>query len=115
MQLQLGKTDYQRGEQFTAKLIENLTWGYDLYAAVVMPDGQFLTFKKLNEPGLSNQPNHWLASRQQNEPLTVLDLTLPESLPAGEYCLYGILSPQDQPPLESQPLWKWEQQCFEIF
>ncbi|BAP55870.1 two-component system sensor histidine kinase/response regulator [Thioploca ingrica] len=115
VQLQLGQTRYQRGEQFTAKLIENLNWGYDLYAAVVMPDGQFLTFKKLNEPGLSDQPNHWLAPRQQNEPLTVIDLTLPESLSTGEYCLYGILSPQDQPPLEIQPSWKWEKQCFEIF
>ena len=115
VQLQLGKTRYQRGEQFTAKLIENLNWGYDLYAAVVMPDGQFLTFKKPNEPSLSNQPDHWLAPRQQNEPLTLINLVLPQSLPTGEYCLYGILSPQEQPPMESQLFWKLGQQCFEVF
>ena len=115
VQLQLGKTRYQRGEQFTAKLIENLNWGYDLYAAVVMPDGQFLTFKRVNEPSSYNQPNHWLAQRPQNEQLTVIDLNLPESLAVGEYCLYGILSPQKQPPLEIQAAWKWKQQCFEVF
>ena len=63
----------------------------------------------------TNQANHWVAQRRQNEPLTVIDLTLPDSLPTGEYCLYGILSPQDQPPLESQAFWKYEQQCFEVF
>ncbi|OQW92637.1 MAG: hypothetical protein BWK78_01105, partial [Thiotrichaceae bacterium IS1] len=36
VQLGLEKTQYQFGERFTATLTEQLGWGYDLYAAVLL-------------------------------------------------------------------------------
>ncbi|EDN71873.1 hypothetical protein BGS_0008 [Beggiatoa sp. SS] len=35
------KDRYTRGESFQFQLVEQLGWGYDLYAAVVLPDGGF--------------------------------------------------------------------------
>lgn len=42
VQLLLTKTNYKPGEQFKAELIEDLNWGYDLYAALILPDNNFL-------------------------------------------------------------------------
>lgn len=49
--------------------------------------------------------------------LTLFDLTLPTSLPTGQYCLYGILSPEQNDVFETKDkgLWVFGQQCFEVF
>ncbi|EDN70576.1 two-component system sensor histidine kinase/response regulator [Beggiatoa sp. PS] len=65
VQIVLEKDSYQAGELFKAELIEDLGWGYDLYAAVVFPDGNFLALKRpmiwprLTKPnnGLDNGSN----------------------------------------------------------
>ncbi|OQW94658.1 MAG: hypothetical protein BWK79_05165 [Beggiatoa sp. IS2] len=115
IQVSTNKDRYQRGEPLTAQLTENLNWGYDLYAAVVLPDGNFLALKNTNELYGANEAKKWLKMRKQNSTTTLLDLTLPEDLPTGQYCLYGILSPEQQNVLEMQSSWVWEQKCFEIF
>ncbi|OQW86248.1 MAG: hypothetical protein BWK78_10290, partial [Thiotrichaceae bacterium IS1] len=66
VQLGLEKTQYQFGERFTATLTEQLSWGYDLYAAVLLPDGQtFVTLKNLNEFAPLNEPKPWRTQRVQ--------------------------------------------------
>jgi len=116
VQLVLEKDHYRFGEYFKALLIENLSWGYDLYAAVVLPDGQFFALKNTNKLAPLNQPEKWLALRTQNSPLTLLELTLPNNLAKGQYCLYGILSPEQENVFETleKNLWVMQQQCFEV-
>jgi len=46
---------------------------------------------------------------------TLFELNLPENLSTGQYCLYGILSPENEIVLENSDLWVWTQQCFEVF
>ena len=117
VQIVMAKDRYRPGEPIKVELIENLGWGYDLYAAVVMPDGNFMAFKNTNKFAPVNDAKNWLGLRVQNSPATIADLTLPEDLATGEYCLYGILSPEREDVFvtQTQNLWVMEQRCFEIF
>jgi ligand-binding sensor domain-containing protein len=117
MQIVMAKDRYRPGEQIKVELIENLGWVYDLYAAVVMPDGNFMAFKNTNDFASINNAKTWRGLRVQNSPATIVDLTLPEDLATGEYCLYGILSPEQNDVFETlaQGLSVVEQQCFNIF
>jgi ketosteroid isomerase-like protein len=115
VQIVLDKNSYRLGEPLKAELIEDLGWGYDLYAAVLLPGGSdFIALKTTNLPAQANQPQKWLSVRTQNRPVTLLDLTLPSDLAAGQYCLYGILSPEKEAVLETQPLWVMAKRCFEV-
>jgi len=116
VQLVLEKDQYRLGEPFKAELIEDLGWGYDLYAAVVMPDGNYLALKSLNDLAPPNQPKNWLTSRTQRRPATLFELTLPTGLPAGQYCLYGILSPEREDVFKTleQGLWVMDVRCFDV-
>ncbi|EDN70004.1 hypothetical protein BGP_1649 [Beggiatoa sp. PS] len=116
VQLVLEKDSYQAGESFKAELIEDLGWGYDLYAAVVFPDGNFLALKKTNDIAPVNEAKQWFGSRSQNKPIMLFDLTLPPDLPTGEYCIYGILSPEREDVFETmaQGLSVVEVQCVNI-
>ncbi len=116
VQIMLEKDRYRPGEHFKAEVIENLGWGYDLYIALVLPDGQFLTFNKTNQPAI-NEVKKWREQRIPARTKTLIDFTWPLGLPKGEYCFYGILSPEQENVLKTlaQNLWVWEQQCFEIF
>jgi ligand-binding sensor domain-containing protein len=115
VQMVVAQEKYRAGEQFKAQLIENLGWGYDLFAAVVLPDGNFIAFKNTNQLAALNEATKWRGQRVQNAPLTLIDLTLP-NLPKGQYCLYGILSPEKEDVFETlnQGLWVMVQKCFEI-
>jgi len=117
VQIHLDKTRYQRGEAFKATLTEDLGWGYDLYAAIVMPDGNYFTLKNTNELRAVKEAKPWYAQRKQSQSVILLDLTLPTDLPTGQYCLYGILSPEQNDVFETlkQNLWVYGQQCFELF
>ncbi|MDM8561751.1 C13 family peptidase [Candidatus Marithioploca araucensis] len=117
LQIVLEKDRYRPGEPLKAELIENLGWGYDLYAAVVMPDGHFIAFKNTNQFSPVNEAKKWRGQRAQNSHTTLVDFTLPEGLPTGEYCLYGILSPEREDVFETLALdlWVMEQRCFEVY
>jgi hypothetical protein len=117
VQLGLEKLQYHLGEHVTATVTENLGWGYDLYAAVLLPDGQsFVTLKNTNDFAPLNQPKLWRTQRLQTQPVTLIDMTLPETLPTGQYCLFGILSPAGGEVLETLQLGLWvsEKKCFEV-
>jgi len=118
VQIHLEKDRYQRGEVFKATLTEELGWGYDLYAAVLFPDGQnFMTLKNTNELRPLNEAKPWYAQRKQSSAITLFDLTLPADLPTGEYCLYGILSPEQNEVFKTleKGLWVMDSKCFEVF
>jgi hypothetical protein len=109
------KERYARDEPFKFELVEQLGWGYDLYAAVVLPDGNFMTLEGPNKLAKLNQPEKWYKSRKYNEKVTVIDMTLPADLATGKYCLYGILSPQKEEPLTVMDKWVYSQRYFEVF
>jgi hypothetical protein len=49
VQIQLNQTSYKAGDHVQVQLSEHLSWGYDLYAAIVMPDGNFFALKNTND------------------------------------------------------------------
>ena len=114
IELVIEKERYARGESFKFELVEQLGWGYDLYAAIVLPNAQFITLEGPNKLAKLNQAERWYQSRKYNEKVTALDLTLPEELAMGTYCLYGILSPQRGEPLTVMDKWVYSQKCFEV-
>jgi len=113
-QIDLEKDSYNPGELFQARLTEKVISGYDLYAAVVMPDGNFFALTKENEFVAVNTVAKWYEHRIADIPVMLLDLILPDNLPSGEYCLYGILSPKNQSVLETVDLWVWTRRCLFI-
>jgi len=115
VEIKLAKDRYLRGESFQAQLIEDLAWGYDLYAAVLLPDGNFFALRDTNKLAGVNEPKKWIGERTFHTPVRLFDLTLPENLPTGQYCLYGILSPENELVLETLDLWVWTVRCFEVF
>jgi len=115
VQIELEKESYQLGETFQATLAEELPWGYDLYAAVLMPDGNFFALKNTNELAGINLPAKWTGQRIPHNAMTLFQLNLPETLPTGQYCLYGILSPEYELVLDTIESWVWMLRCFEVF
>jgi len=111
----LAKDRYQRGELLKAELTEELGWGYDLYAAVLLPDGNFFALRDTNKVADLNKAEKWVSDRTAHSPVTLFELNLPENLPTGQYCFYGILSPERENVLETVPLWVMSQRCFEVF
>jgi len=114
VRIELEKDSYNLGEPWKARLIEELAWGYDLYAAVVMPDGNFFALPFENEIAAVNSVAKWEKQRIPHTPVILLDLILPDNLPIGEYCLYGILSPENESVLERVDMWEWTWRCFEV-
>jgi hypothetical protein len=116
--VQANQASYRAGERLTLSLTENLGWGYDLYAAIAMPNGSMFTVNGKNEihplqPGVYNGVRNWRATRSQGKPVTLLDLTLPP-LPAGEYCFYGLLSPQRNDVFAVKASWVMGRQCVMV-
>ncbi|WP_069470104.1 ligand-binding sensor domain-containing protein [Candidatus Marithrix sp. Canyon 246] len=101
-------------DQLKAEIVEQLGWGYDLYAAVILPDGQFITFKNSNDLMPANKVQHWQGDRTPNKRQILLYLQLPKDLAAGEYCLYGILSPEKAAVLENIKLWVQDKLCINL-
>jgi ligand-binding sensor domain-containing protein len=114
VEIVIEKDRYARGESFKFELVEELGWGYDLYAAIVLPDGQFITLEGPNDFAQLNQATKWGKPLKYHENVTAIELTLPSDLAVGTYCLYGILSPQGDDPLLVQDKWVSSQQCFEV-
>lgn len=112
LQLKLNQNSYKAGDIFQASVIENLNWGYDLYLAIILPNGGFLTLKEKNEFSVLNNPKKWEGKRTQSISNSFLELTLP-FLPSGQYCLFAVLSPQGEPVLNTEPYWKKSNKpCF---
>jgi len=111
LQIQLNQASYKAGDLFKATITEELQWGYDLYVAVILPSGDFITLKEQNGFSNLNEIKTWYGNRSQGISNPFLELTLP-ALPAGQYCLFGALSPEGEPPLNAQKYWKQTTQCF---
>jgi len=113
LQIQLNQTNYKAGDLFKATITEELQWGYDLYVAVILPSGDFITLKGKNGFSNLNEIKIWYGNRSQGITNPFLELTLP-ALPAGQYCLFGALSPEGEPPLNATKYWKQTTQCFTL-
>ncbi len=113
LQIQLNQISYKAGENIKAIITEELQWGYDLYLAVILPSGDFLTLKEKNNFSGLNEVKAWKGGgyRKQELATTFLELPLP-SLPSGQYCLLAVLFPQDESVLSGSKHWKSNQQCF---
>jgi hypothetical protein len=73
-----------------------------------------MAIQNTNKTATINQVKKWQGNRIQTNKITLFDLTLPDNLAKGEYCLYGILSPTKEAVLETVPLWVIKKQCFHI-
>jgi len=111
LKIQLNQANYKVGDLFKATITEELQWGYDLYVAVILPSGDFITLKDKNGFSNLNEIKTWYGNRSQGITNPFLELTLP-TLQAGQYCLFGALSPEGEPPLNTQKYWKQTTQCF---
>lgn len=101
-------------DQLKAEIVEQLGWGYDLYAAVTLPNGQFIALKNSNEFMPDNKVQHWQGHRTPNKRQILLDIQLPKDLATGEYCFYGILSPEKAAVLDNVNLWVLDKLCINI-
>jgi len=112
-QIQLNQLSYKIGDILKAAVTEELQWGYDLYLAVILPSGDFITVKEKNNFSSPNKAEVWRGKRQQGIANPFLELSLP-TLPRGQYCLLSVLSPQDESVMNMTKFWKQSQQCIEI-
>ncbi|MBF0303402.1 MAG: hypothetical protein HQK73_10195, partial [Desulfamplus sp.] len=91
--------EYSTGDKLNIGIIEHLNWGYDLYAAIVIPDGTtLLSFSGLNQlkafTGSEDSVFKWQGERYQDKQLTILDIEIPKGLPNGKYQVYAVMVPQ---------------------
>ncbi|MBF0574287.1 MAG: hypothetical protein HQK69_11125, partial [Desulfamplus sp.] len=91
--------EYSPGDKLNISIIEHLNWGYDLYAAIVIPDGTtLLSFSGLNQlkafTGSEESIFKWQEERYQDKQLTILDIEIPKGLPNGKYQVYAVMVPQ---------------------
>ncbi|SLM30674.1 Two-component system sensor histidine kinase/response regulator [Desulfamplus magnetovallimortis] len=121
------KAIYQTGEALTISVTEHLAYGYDLYVALFLPDGQFMALKSpiKDSNGLQqleyNQiywGDRWMdMHRDMGRSVNVIDTLLPqEKLSAGQYCLYAALIPQGQDLINAvgKGFFVLDGVCFEI-
>jgi len=111
--IRLNQVNYKIGHTIIATITEELNQGYDLYLAVVLPSGDFLTLRDKNTFAPINSPEPWEGKRSQGIATDFLDLSLP-LLPEGQYCLLSVLSPENKPVMSSIKFWKQTQRCFSI-
>jgi len=121
VRVNMAKNVYHANDSLKVDVVENLGWGYDLYAVLILPGGQIFILTNKNEGSpISNDIKKWLPQswqpRPQNSAMTVLDLTLPKDIPAGQYCIGAILSPESQPVLDEKisQQWVWDKKCFDF-
>ncbi len=124
LQIQLNQANYKVGDLLKATITEELQWGYDLYLAVILPDkdsfvllndktnfSPSFSISKIGDKSELLAKWKWQGKRQQGIANPFLELTLP-ALPAGQYCVFGVLSPQDESVFNTVQHWKTTQQCF---
>lgn len=112
-QINLNQNHFKVGDILTASVTEEMYWGYDLYLAVKLPSGDFLTLDDKNSFNAINKASPWRANRLQGLAQDVLNLALP-NLPKGQYCLYALLSPEQESVFQAKSYWKSSQQCFDF-
>ncbi|MBF0413166.1 MAG: hypothetical protein HQK70_10700 [Desulfamplus sp.] len=135
----IGKIVYTSGDTLKISITENLAYGYDLYVALFMPDGNFVALKSpLKDSNQLQKENfnklywgdRWIdTSRNTNmgKVVDVVDILLSEEilsqntayqgkLPLGSYCVYAALIPQGEDLLNAagKGLFVLDGVCFEV-
>ena len=118
VKINLNQEIYNPGDPIQISVTENLAYGYDLYVALVLPDGGIYTFAETNrmDQMINEWPDKWVSSNrnQGNEIVVLDDMTLLESFPKGQYWIYSILSPENQSILRVSSNWIWDAASFEM-
>lgn len=103
---------YVPGETLGAEVVEHLGYGYDLYVAMVLPNGDYLAFQDERNYRL-NQPVTWEAKRNQAQSIR-FSLPLGVNAMPGSYCAWAILVPARQNIFENWPLSVTDYQCVQV-
>lgn len=98
-----GSYEYSQGDRLNIDVIEHLSWGYDLYIAILKPDGTLVSFPGLNRSTLFTGSEasivKWQDERYQEAQLPVIDIELSGAIAhgeysAGQYMVYALMVPQ---------------------
>ena len=112
--LHLDERVYHPGDLFTVSLQEDISWGYDLYIGIILPDGKFVTLSQENRISEINQIQKWIGKRGCAVPYRIMQFTLPQGLPEGRYYVIAILSPEREQLLTSRKNWISDVKHFTI-
>jgi len=106
LEVTFNKSVYQTGDRFSFNLATYAPEDedvYDLYAALIFPEGYFVTFGNhqfaMHFPG-TIMPYQTQVTLQTLQYSTVTDITLARGISAGEYTGCGILTPAGTDPWE---------------
>ncbi|MEK7989652.1 MAG: C13 family peptidase, partial [Thiotrichaceae bacterium] len=117
VQLAVDKTD----NNVHVEILEQFSIGYDLYIALIAPDGNYLTVTGKNDYSINDDLDNlkpWYGNHSQSEALLVIDTPL-DNFPftaKGQYCIYAVLSPEQNDVIEAmeQNLTTFDMQCFDL-
>ena len=98
MNLSLAGSELSAGERLKADLSFSGEGLADIYVALVLPDGNFLTIGNPLAVSEIGQviPFKKSVSFEQSSPINVVDITLPEGLAVGAYQFYAIAVDEDE-------------------
>ena len=112
------KAVYAPGDAIRISVTEQLAYGYDLYVALLVPNGKIYTFTGKNrmEEMVNAWPAKWYQSnRDQGKEVVVLDdLAQLDDFPKGQYGVYAILAPERVDLLDTASNWVFDWVVFEL-
>lgn len=93
IRMELNSTAYSAGESFLMAMLVNGGEIYDSYAAILLPTGDFFTYSPLTGLSAANTivPFHSGLQVDGEQNHSVLSITLPAGLAAGDYQACGVL------------------------
>lgn len=104
LELELNRASFSPAQQFQLQAAIEGDGTADLYVAIVMPGGDFVT---LSAEGSISPPNqlipYWVSREVSREnPLSILDITLPQDLVMGTYQAISLLTRSGVDPLDPE-------------
>jgi len=113
----VNQSTYKVGERLRFDLIlkSNNTELYDIYAAIIFPNGSYVTLGYPDKTGLPNTiiPYQVGISINISKTVSILDLALPEGLMPGMYQTCGVMLPTGHNPWDSAA-WVIDCKAFEL-
>ena len=102
------------GDRLRVGVVEHLSWGYDLYCALALPDGTVLFITGFDSetglPILDSQFVKWQDERQQESILSLMDFNIPMGFPEGSYTVFAAMVPPTT--IQSPDKWVYSTKSF---